>query len=178
MARFEIDFSRSRARTRTRSLMLLAAGAVAAAIGIWSLTVVDDERTTIRDQRTKLREASRPRSQGPAGEATMTPERQREVVQANRVAGRLNLRWSGLLDALESSANASVFLLAMTPDPQDGTVRLTGEAKTLPVILDYLQLLQQQPVLAEVRLESHETLAQDPQRPVRFVVAASWRVKP
>ena len=68
-------------------------------------------------------------------------------------------------------------LEALQPDPQDGTVRLSGEARSLPAVLGYLELLQQQPVLSQVRLESHETMVQEPQRPVRFVAVTRWRLQ-
>ena len=108
----------------------------------------------------------------------MPPERLREVALANRIADRLNLPWSGLFDAIEQSAGAPVALLALQPDPQDETVRLSGEGRSLPAVLAYLDLLQQQPALAGVRLESHETMVQDAQRPVRFVAVTQWRLRP
>jgi hypothetical protein len=178
MSRFQIDFARDTARVRAVSFMVLAAGCCAVATGAWSLASVAEERAAVRERSMALREGARPRVQGPTAEAPMPPERAREAVQANLVAGRLNLPWSGLLDAIENSARTSVVLLAMLPDPQDGSLRLTGEARSLPVILDYLQALQQQSVFAEVRLESHETMLQSPQRPVRFVAAAAWKRRP
>jgi hypothetical protein len=45
-------------------------------------------------------------------------------------------------------------------------------------VLAYLALLQQQPALAGVRLDSHETRVQDAQRPVRFVAVTQWRLRP
>lgn len=178
MARFDIDFSGSRAQVRQRSLMLLATGLVVASAAIWSIKTVHDERASIRQQAEAMRNGPAPRSRGAVTEAAMPPERLREVAQANRIASRLNLPWSGLFDAIEHSATAPVALLALQPDPQDGTVRLSGEARSLPAVLAYLELLQQQPVLADVRLESHETLVQEPQRPVRFVAVTQWRLRP
>jgi hypothetical protein len=178
MARFDIDFSGSRAQVRQRSVLLLATGLVVAATAVWSVMTVNDERASIRQQAEALRNGPVPRSRGAVAEAAMPPERLREVAQANRIAGRLNLPWSGLFDAIEHSAAAPVALLALQPDPQDGTVRLSGEARSLPAVLAYLELLQQQPVLAAVRLESHETMVQEPQRPVRFVAVTQWRLRP
>ena len=178
MARFEIDFAGSRTQSRQRSLVLLASGLVAAVAAAWSINAVQEERAAVRIQAEAVRNGPAPRSRGAVADAAMPPERLREVALANRIADRLNLPWSGLFDAIEQSAGAPVTLLALQPDPQDEMVRLSGEGRSLPAVLAYLDLLQQQPALAGVRLESHETLVQDPQRPVRFVAVTQWRLRP
>lgn len=178
MGGFDIDFVPRPPRSRIAGNALLAAGLVVALAGAWSIQSLREERVAIGEEVQRFHDAERPRNRGATGEATMAPERQREVVQANRIAARLNLPWSGLFDAIEGSAGDSVVLLALQPDPVDGTVRLTGEAKALPLVLEYLEVLQKQAVLSEVRLESHETQQQDAQRPVRFVAAATWKLRP
>ena len=178
MDRIEIDFVPRPPRARVAASALLAAGLAIAIAGAWSIQSLRDERVAIDAEVDRVQSAARPRSRGAVAEAAMTPERQREVAQANRIAGRLNLPWTGLFDAIEGSAGDTVVLLALQPDPVDGTLRLTGEAKALPLVLDYLQVLQKQAVLSDVRLESHETRQQDAQRPVRFVAAATWKVRP
>ncbi|MCE2949110.1 MAG: PilN domain-containing protein [bacterium] len=178
MARFDIDFAGSTAQVRQRALVLLATGLAVASAAVWSIDTLREERAAIREQVASMRSGPAPRSRVATAEAAMPPERQREVAQANRIADSLNLPWSGLLDAIEHAAGAPVALLALQPDPQDGTVRLSGEARSLPAVLGYLELLQQQPVLSQVRLESHETMVQEPQRPVRFVAVTRWRLQP
>lgn len=178
MARFDIDFTGSTARMRQRALLLFGTGVIVAVAAAWSISTVHDERSSLRQQADAVRNGPPPRSRGAVADAAMPPERQREVAQANRIAARLNLPWSGLFDAIEQSAGAPVALLSLQPDPQDGTVRVSGEARSLPAVLAYLELLQQQPALADVRLESHETMVQEPQRPVRFVAVTQWRLRP
>jgi Tfp pilus assembly protein PilN len=178
MARFEIDFAGSRTRSRQRSLVLLVSGLVVAVAAVWSINAVQEERASVRIQAEAVRKGPEPRSRAEVADTAMPPERLREMAQANRIADQLNLPWSGLFDAIEQSTDASVTLLALQPDPQDETVRLSGEGRSLPAVLAYLDLLQQQPALAGVRLESHETLVQDAQRPVRFVAVTRWRLRP
>jgi Tfp pilus assembly protein PilN len=178
MARFEIDFAGSRTQSRQRSLVLLVSGLVVAVAAVWSINAVQEERASVRIQAEAVRKGPEPRSRAEVADTAMPPERLREMAQANRIADQLNLPWSGLFDAIEQSTDASVTLLALQPDPQDETVRLSGEGRSLPAVLAYLDLLQQQPALAGVRLESHETLVQDAQRPVRFVAVTQWRLRP
>jgi hypothetical protein len=44
-------------------------------------------------------------------------------------------------------------------------------------VLQYLRFLAARPALADVYLQSHDLQKQDPQRPVRFVLSAEWRVR-
>lgn len=178
MGGFHVDFLPRPPRARSVAALLFVAGVIVAGAGALWVQSLRDEQAAISAEVGRYDSTLRPRSRGAAPEATMTPERQREVAQANRIASRLNLPWSGLFDAVERSAGDTVVLLALQPDPVEGTVRLTGEAKTLPLVLGYLSVLQKQPVLAEVRLESHDTQVQDAQRPVRFIAAARWQVRP
>ena len=178
MARFEIDFAGSRTQSRQRSMVLLASGLVAAVAAVWSINAVQEERASVRIQAEAVRKGPEPRSRAEVADTAMPPERLHEMALANRIADQLNLPWSGLFDAIEQSTDASVTLLALQPDLQDETVRLSGEGRSLPAVLAYLDLLQQQPALAGVRLESHETLVQDAQRPVRFVAVTRWRLRP
>ena len=178
MTSFKVDFLPRAPRARTAAAILVVAGVCIAAAGAWSVQSLRSEQATLGAEKNRVESAVRPRSRGATPEATMTPERQREVAQANRIAARLNLPWSGLFDAIELSGADNVVLLVLRPDAADGIVRLTGEAKSLPPVLDYLAQLQKQPVLSDVRLESHETQVQAAQRPVRFVAAARWQVRP
>lgn len=176
MARFAIDFGDTAGRAQRRGMLLLAAGLLAAFAAAGSIRSIQEARTSLQQQAEALRKGPAPRSRTAAADPALTPERQRELAQANRVAARLNVPWTGLFDAIEQSTGSPVALLSLQPDAQDGAVRLSGEAKSLPDVLSYLELLQQQPALGEVRLESHEVQVQAPQRPVRFAAVTRWQV--
>jgi Tfp pilus assembly protein PilN len=178
MARFRIDFLPRPPRARRTGAVVLGLGLLVAAAGAWSVQTLRAERVAVQSEIERIAAARAPRNRGALAEAAVPPERQREIMLANRIAGGLNRPWSGLFDAVERSAVDGVVLLALQPDPVEGTLRLTGEARALTPVLDYLVVLQQQSVLAEVRLESHETQQQAAQRPVRFVAAARWQVRP
>ncbi|TFW32307.1 PilN domain-containing protein [Massilia horti] len=84
------------------------------------------------------------------------------------------VRWERLFQALASAASADVSLLAFDPAPQQRRVRLDGEARDLPALLDYLRRLGTAGTFVRVLLQSHQTLRDDPQHPVRFTVLAEW----
>jgi Tfp pilus assembly protein PilN len=98
-----------------------------------------------------------------------------EIGLAKEVVGQLTLPWDGLFQAVESANSDEVALLAIEPDAQKRTVKITGEAKNLAAMVDYLRQLEQQPVLTQVHLQHHQVQEQDAEKPVHFIVVATWR---
>ena len=99
-------------------------------------------------------------------------------MRGNEVAHELSRRWDRIFLALESAKAPNVALLAIEPDPRKGLLKLTAEAKGKNAMLDYVDRLQTAQPLERVMLESHEVQAQAPEKPVRFIVTATWRVGP
>jgi hypothetical protein len=85
--------------------------------------------------------------------------------------------WSELFASAESAAMPDVALLSIESDTDKRRVKISGEAKHLEAVLEYLRFLAARPALADVYLQSHNVQKQDPQRPVRFTVNAQWRVR-
>lgn len=98
-----------------------------------------------------------------------------EVKHANEVLHRLTLPWEPLFQAVESCASKEVALLAMEPDLEKRVVKISGEAKNLAAMLDYVRRLEAQAVFGSVYLQSHQVQQHDPEKPVRFAVLARWR---
>lgn len=114
--------------------------------------------------------AERPLSE-PAARAQML-----EVQQANQVLRQLTLPWNALFKAVERSAGNDVALLALEPDTQKGTVRISAEAKHLDAVLDFVRQLGTREVFTSVFLQNHQLQQQDPQKPVRFTLLAAWKM--
>jgi len=101
-----------------------------------------------------------------------------EIKHANEVLQQLTLPWGKLFQAMESSSGKQVALLAMEPDAEKQVVKISGEAKDIAAVLDYIRRLAAQQVFSSVYLQSHQIQQQDPEKPVRFVLLAAWRVSP
>lgn len=101
-----------------------------------------------------------------------------EVKRANEVLRQLNLPWEGLFRAVELSGGKDVALLALEPDTEKHSVKISGEAKNMAILLDYIKQLEQREVFGAVYLQSHQILLQDPDKPVRFALLADWKDKP
>lgn len=104
-----------------------------------------------------------------------------DLRQAAVVSERLSLPWDGLLHGIERAATRrgrDVALLSIRPDAHRRVVKITGEARDFEAMVAYANLLAQDASMDDVYIESHQIQQQDPQRPVRFELAAHWRVRP
>ncbi|MBE0627102.1 MAG: PilN domain-containing protein [Burkholderiales bacterium] len=100
-----------------------------------------------------------------------------ELKSANEILIRLTLPWGELFASAESAGTPDVALLAIESETDKRRVKISGEAKNLESILDYLRYLKSRPTLADVYLQSHDLQKQDTQQPVRFVVNAEWKLR-
>ncbi len=103
---------------------------------------------------------------------------QQEIRQANDILQHLALPWNALFQAVESTSEKEIALLAIQPDAGKHLVRIGGEAKSLTALLAYITRLEQSRVLNHVYLTSHEIRMQDAEKPVRFTLVANWAAAP
>lgn len=98
-----------------------------------------------------------------------------EIQHANDLLYQISLPWEKLFQAVESSAGKDVSLLGMEPDADKHVVKITGEARNFYAMLAYLQRLEECKEFGSVYLQNHRVRQQDPDKPVRFAVLATWR---
>jgi hypothetical protein len=168
-----LDFAATESGASWSGLLMLVLGLAAA-----GLIVGDYQRLLATAERieAELGRLSAPRRGAePARDARKQGE---AVARSNEVAHELSRRWDRVFLALESAKAPDVALLAIEPDPRKGVLRVTAEAKGKNAMLDYVDRLQAAQSLQRVMLESHEVLSQVPEKPVRFVVTASWVATP
>lgn len=122
-------------------------------------------------ERTNSRAASREPS------ARGAVELAEEVKNANDVLRHLGVPWESLFHAVESSGNQNITLLAIEPDIEKLQVKISGEAKTFNSLMNYMTHLQGQPVFGSVYLQNHDVQQDDPDKPVRFSLIATWQDK-
>ena len=97
-----------------------------------------------------------------------------EMKRASEVAFALKVPWNDLFASVEAANTPDVALLSIESDTGKRQVKISGEAKDLEAMLNYLRFLGAQPKLANAYLQSHQIQQQDPQHPVRFVLGADW----
>jgi len=99
-----------------------------------------------------------------------------EIKQANQVVRQLSQPWNALFREVETSGGNGVALLSMEPDLQSGTVKIGGEAKDLNALLKYVRQLASGKVFRSVHLQNHQIRQDDPEKPLRFSLLATWKV--
>lgn len=97
-----------------------------------------------------------------------------EIKRANEVIDQLARPWDQLFGAVEEAAGKDIALLAIQPEKNKGIVTISGEARTVAAMLDYMRRLNQVKPLRNVDLLSHQIQQQDPQKPVHFNLSAKW----
>lgn len=103
------------------------------------------------------------------------PEAQATAV--NAVVSQLNLPWRALQDALDAGTPQSIALLTVEPDAQRRSLRITAEARDSEGMVSYVEQLKRQELFADVVLVRHEINAEDPNRPIRFQLDATWSAR-
>ncbi|MCE7917303.1 MAG: hypothetical protein DYH16_07170 [Nitrosomonas sp. PRO5] len=99
---------------------------------------------------------------------------QQELKQADDILRQLNLPWEALFDALELAASEQIALLSLQPSVTSQTIRITGEARDLAALVEYVQALELEPVLKNAHLASYKARQDHPRRPIVFSIIATW----
>jgi len=173
MRTLEFDFRRDAGKTRWPGLLLLAlALASAFVVGVRYRDLTDEvelEQAKLRDTSMAVRRQAELSAAAPDREGLS-----REYRHASELLGQLTRPWGELFASAESAMTADVALLGIESDIDGKRVNISGEAKNLESILEYLRGLAARPALADVYLQSHEVQLNDPQHPVRFTLSAHW----
>jgi Tfp pilus assembly protein PilN len=173
MADLHLDFIRPhRPATRT-GWAVLAAGAMAlAGMLAWQFAVVEPDNATRQAEVDRLRRELA--SHEPAALKLSDTQLASEWQKALAINSRLGTPWQNLFAMLESYVDEPVALLSIDPDIAKKDLLLTGEARNLDAVLDYVRFLKRQPMLSAVTLQSHQINKQDRDKPVRFRISATW----
>ena len=100
-----------------------------------------------------------------------------QALAVNTAVARLNLPWRALQDAVAAATPPTVALLALEPDTRKQLLKVSAEAKTSDDMIGYVEALKQQEMFSAVRLTRHEINDQDPNRPLRFQLEATWAAR-
>ena len=157
--------------------MLLALALVALTLTVVYYLELNDKAASWEEQLERIERGHGLRATGRPG-GNEGEELAQEVKRANEVLFQLTLPWEELFHAVESVAGKKIALLELEPDMEKHVVKISGEAKDLVALLNYITQLEEQEVFGTVYLQSHQVQQRDPDKPVRFVLLAAWLGKP
>lgn len=181
MKPMHIDFAPSSLRRTLHGLhpAVLAAGVIGAALlagaalAGWKMAEQQRERA---HQIQHLRERQAALSAAPVAVArTAIPEAQASFV--NTAVMQLNLPWRALQDAVAAATPRTVALVALEPEPRKQVLKITAETRNSDEMVGYVEELKQQELFTSVVLTRHEINEQDPNRPLRFQLEATWQAR-
>lgn len=101
-------------------------------------------------------------------------EIRKEITQANAILDQINLPWETLFDAIEHAATEEIALLSLQPNVASRTLRLSGEAKTMSELLDFVEALERELIFENVHLLNYKVKQDNPHRPIIFLLTAAW----
>jgi hypothetical protein len=168
----EMDFVGNSRRVRWPGLLLLLLSSISIGVVIYEYHLSTQRRAGLEYRIAALMRASKP--EAPEDAALNA----KVALSAERAVQDLATPWTLLLAELEQASKDSqgqVALLGVEPDHAKHSVRVTAEARTLELALNYVQRLQSSRSLEYPMLDRHEIRADDPQRPVRFELTGQWK---
>jgi Tfp pilus assembly protein PilN len=101
-------------------------------------------------------------------------EIRKETAQANNVLNQINLPWETLFDSIESAATEQIALLSLQPNVANQTLRISGEARNMSELLDFVEALERELVFENVHLLNYKIKQDNPHRPIIFLLTATW----
>ena len=104
----------------------------------------------------------------------IAPISSKQLMQLTEDFNVLATPWNELLDSIEQSDMPDIALLGLDPSVKKQQVILTGEAKNLATILQYINKLAQQATLSQVYLQKHKLNETSNEKPVSFSIVAKW----
>jgi hypothetical protein len=111
------------------------------------------------------------------GKEADDPALARRLAAANAVIDQLAVPWDALFRGLESADARGLGVLAVSPDPRERTLRVSGEARSVPEVLAYVERLSVVPMLTQVHLTHYETMQREGATLVAFTVGAAWQAR-
>lgn len=165
MRRLELDFHHAAPASPWRWVLLIGGLAALAAVGLEHAQVAAQIRA---DQAI----ASAIEARLPSASSTRIAE-DPTLLSARQVVAKSKQPWGELFATLEKADSRDVALLAFTPDPARGQIKIYAEARNLGAMLAYHRRLEGG-ALRQVALVEHDMKEENGSAPVRFHIAANW----
>ncbi len=172
MNALRLDFHpRSPGAPRPLAWVALALAGAAAAATAWHLLRANDELHALRARHDVLESRLRP---APKRAEAIGPALAHRIASANQAIDALAVPWAGLFQSIESADARGLGVMSLVPNARTHALRLSGEARSVPELLAYVDRLAALRSLEQVRLEGYETVRRDGVDVVSFTVAATW----
>jgi hypothetical protein len=173
-----IDFV-ARPRSATLGQLLLVAGLIAlSALSLHGWTIYKAKQSQAQHASELAASLQRMTAKSSADE----PRQANLFADPRWQAAAMDLRWpwQAMLKSIETATRPPVLLLAVRPNPGNGSLTLDGEAPNVEAALDYLGRLRQSAVLQDVQLLSHDEVTDTASglKQTKFTIGGHWKGLP
>lgn len=127
-----------------------------------------------RLEKQQQQQKAAPRTRSTARIREFSQEIRKEIALANGILDQINLPWETLFDSIESAATEQIALLSLQPNVSSRTLRISGEAKNMSELLDFVEALEREVVFENVHLLNYKIKQDNPHRPIVFLLTAAW----
>jgi hypothetical protein len=169
----DLDFPPVRRAAGWLGWVLLAAGlaAVAQAVAEYRIARADlaEREAIVARLGQELRRAPAKLVRG--ARETISAE---EAKSALDIAAHLNADWGRMFAAVAAAQSDAATWVGLDGDAPRTTLRIVGEARTLPAALDFLTRLDDAEGIGDARLSSYEWTRSGAVEVVRFNASATW----
>ena len=173
MNTLQLDFHPRAARaSRTLAWGALALACIAAGATALHLARANDALSELRARHDVLEARAHPVARRAE---VVGPELVHRIASANLAIDALAVPWDALFRSIESADARGLGVMSLVPNARTHLLRLSGEAKSVPDLLAYVDRLAALQALQQVHLEGYETVVRDGVSVVSFTVAATWR---
>ncbi len=154
--------------------ILLFLGAVLLIVAVYLLKLTMAKMTQWEAREARITQQQQHRKTSRTPEARISQATQQELKQAGDILRQLNLPWETLFDSLELAASKEVALLSLQPSVASRTIRISGEARNLSGLVEYVEALEREAVFKNTHLISYKVRQDRPHRPITFSIATTW----
>jgi hypothetical protein len=138
---------------------------------------LSDERDALQSRQEVLQARLRPLSARSAAAPKPDADELRRIAQANAAIDKLSVPWNELLSAFEAIRLPHIGLLSLVPNAEERSMRMSGEARSVPDLMAYVERVTALPALTQVHLVGFETVPRDGARVVSFTLFAKWQAR-
>lgn len=172
----DLDLLQARRRVSVAGWGLLVAGLVACAVGITAFrqasAEIDEREVAMLHARDAARRAT------PAAAGAKDQVGADEAKAALGVAARLNADWGGMIGGVAAAQGDGVTWVSLQADQARGGLNVSGVARSLAEVFEFLARLGEVPGVRDARLASYEWVQVGSRDAVQFTANAKWSARP
>lgn len=174
MRRLKLKFPYAGQQARSVDYLLLGLGAFVFVACVYQLKSVMEEIAHWEARIDRFEQQQQHRKTPRTPIARITQETQQELKQASEVLRQINLPWEALFDSLEYAVSKEIALLSVQPNIANRAIRISGEARNLVALTDFVEAMEREAVFENVHLLSYKVKQGNPYRPIAFTLTSSW----